>query len=300
MIPSQESAVKSWIINGVEGRKIEMKREFALDDRMGKAKFAKLVTAIANTPGGTGYFIIGVVDKRDRASDRLDDIVVGVTHDEDVYQRQIQQALTDFTNPVPLVRYQELYFPEVSRKIGVAIIERSLNKPHEISRDSGDVKQGIYIRRGAETFQANREDLLAMSGAGKEPVLIVDFTHPLGNEQLSQISNQTGAHIAEVVQPPVIPIHFDEDLSFEDQIRHVVDLVGITDEEWQETQILVNVPGYAPITAALIADIHGRMGHFPKIIRLKRTSSDSSRYELAELMQLQRVRDKARARRQSS
>ncbi len=106
MIPSQESAVKSWIINGVEGRKIEMKREFPLDDKTGKAKFAKLVTAIANTPGGTGYFIIGVVDKRDRASDRLDDIVVGVAHDEDGYQRQIQQALTDFTNPVPLVLFR--------------------------------------------------------------------------------------------------------------------------------------------------------------------------------------------------
>lgn len=72
----------------------------------------------------------------------------------------------------------------------------------------------------------------------------------------------------------------------------------MTDEQWQELQILVNVPGFALIAAPLIAELHGRMGHFPKVIRFKRSPEDTSRYDFEEILQLQRIRDKARARHQ--
>jgi hypothetical protein len=52
------------------------------------------------------------------------------------------------------------------------------------------------------------------------------------------------------------------------------------------------------VSAPLIAELHGRMGHFPKVLRFKRSSEDTSRYDFEEVVQLQRIRDQARARHQ--
>jgi Putative DNA-binding domain len=289
--------IKPWIETGIETTKVELKREFPLNDRTARAKFAKLVTAIANSPGGTGYFIIGVIDNQDRISNSLDEIIVGVSGDFDSYQKQIQQALTEFTNPVPSVKYEEILVPETEKIIGIVVIERSRQKPHEITRESDSVKPGTYIRRGAETFTAGREDLRHMMGPTDNHTIIVNFTHPMTDAQLSQISQSTGCYISEVVQPLKVPVHFDENFSFEAQVVQMVDEVGLTSEQWQELKILINVPGYASIAVALIAEIHGRMGHFPNVIRFKRSSDDSTRYEFEEYIQLQRIRDKARAQR---
>jgi hypothetical protein len=287
-----------WIRKGIEGAKIEMKSECNLGDKQGKAKFAKSIAAIANSPGGRGYLIIGVQDKRERTGEDFNEIVIGLNQDHDSFQRLIQQALYEFLNPVPTILYEELLVPDTEKRIGVVIVERSRNKPHEMIRESGNVQRGMYIRRGAETFHASAAELKIMLGTTTNHAVIINFTHPITESQMVQISNKTGIYISDVIQPVKIPIHFNENISFEEQARSVIDELGITEEEWQELPILINVPGFASITAALIAEIHGRMGHFPKIIRLKRASSDANRYEFEEIIQLQRIRDNARARRQ--
>jgi hypothetical protein len=99
---------------------------------------------------------------------------------------------------------------EINKKLGVVIIQRSLHKPHEITRKSGTVTPGIYIKRGSETFQARREDILSMTGMKNNYTIIVNFTHPITPEQINQISKKTELNISEIVQPPKIPIHFDE------------------------------------------------------------------------------------------
>lgn len=291
--------IERWVLQGIEGTKVEMKREFALADRPSRARFAKLITAIANAPGGTGYFIIGVVDKKDRRGTHPDDVYYGVTESTDHYQRSIQQALQEFSNPIPNVTYHEVTPPGTDKTIGVVIIDRSRNKPHEVTHESDTIKPGIYIKRGAETFLARREDILTMTGGGRTQAIIVNFTHPITEVQQKQIEDGTNLYISEVVQPSKVPIHFTETEPFENQVNTVVDEIGLTDEQWQELYILVNVPGFATIAAPLIAELHGRMGHFPKVIRLKRAQDDASRYDFEEVIQLQRIRDTARARRQN-
>jgi predicted HTH transcriptional regulator len=99
-----------------------MKREFPLTDRPSRARLAKLITAIANASGGTGYFIVGVVEK-DRKGNSLDEVICGVNDNLDNYQRLIQQSLHEFTNPVPKVGYQEIDVPETRKRIGVMLID---------------------------------------------------------------------------------------------------------------------------------------------------------------------------------
>ena len=62
--------------------------------------------------------------------------------------------------------------------------------------------------------------------------------------------------------------------------------------------LIVNLPSLNFIAGLLLAELHGRMGYFPPILRL-RPVSDSlpPRYEVAEILNLQAVRDAARAAR---
>jgi len=92
---------------------------------------------------------------------------------------------------------------------------------------------------------------------------------------------------------------FDHGAPFAEQVRALADRVGLSPEEWQTTPLLVNLPGYAPAAAALLAELHGRMGHFPAVLRLRPVEgSVPTRYEVAEIINLQAIRDQARIRRQ--
>jgi len=92
---------------------------------------------------------------------------------------------------------------------------------------------------------------------------------------------------------------FDHGALFAEQVRTLADRVGLSPEDWQTTPLLVNPPGYAPATAALLAELHGRMGHFPAVLRLHPVEgSTPTRYEVAEVINLQQIREDARLRRQ--
>lgn len=47
----------------------------------------------------------------------------------------------------------------------------------------------------------------------------------------------------------------------------------------------------------LLAELHGRIGHFPTLIRLRPKPGPVTMYEVAELLNLQTIRETARTRR---
>lgn len=286
--------LEPWVRNGVEARKIDLKRELDLGPRPNRTKLVQLICAIANTPGGTGYIVLGVLDKKDRAGPELADAVCGIDHDPENYERQLQQALADAASPVPPTRYEAVAVPGLDKQIGIIVVEPSARRPHELIRDSEGIRRGFYVRRGAETFPATRDDLEAMFDKTKNTAILVNFAHPITPEQIGEIRDRAGIRISEVVD---VPVHFDDGRPFSPQVSRVVDAAGLTEEEWQTVPTIVNVPGFAYIASALIADLHGRSGHFPTILRLKRSSEDTTKFLFAELIQLQEIRDSARTRR---
>jgi len=60
------------------------------------------------------------------------------------------------------------------------------------------------------------------------------------------------------------------------------------------TSILINPPGYAPAAILLLAEIHGRIGHFPTLIRMRPKHASVTTYEVIQLLNLQTIRDAAR------
>jgi len=78
----------------------------------------------------------------------------------------------------------------------------------------------------------------------------------------------------------------------------MADRAGMAPAEWQTAPLLINPPALNSIAAALLAELHGRMGYFPPIVRLRPVAgSTPTRYEVAEVINLQEVRDQARRRR---
>ena len=126
-------------------------------------------------------------------------------------------------------------------------------------------------------------------------MLILNFTHPLTPEQRAQIEALAHTSIEEV---RTIPIQINQSEPLEPQITTIVDAVGLSPEEWQTQPFLVNPPGYAPAAFVLLAELHGRTGHFPSLIRLRPLpGSMPTIYEVAELINLQAIREEARRRR---
>lgn len=125
-------------------------------------------------------------------------------------------------------------------------------------------------------------------------MLILNFTHPLTNEQQSQIEALANTSIEEV---RTIPVQINQEEPLEPQITAIVDAAGLSSEEWQTRPLLINPPGYAPAAFVLLAELHGRIGHFPALIRLRPKPGPIPSYEVAELLNLQSIREAARTRR---
>lgn len=93
-------------------------------------------------------------------------------------------------------------------------------------------------------------------------------------------------------------IQFVEADSFVEQLSHSLQTISLKGEKWQTEPILVNLPGHNVITAILLAELHGRMGYFPPVIRWKTgTKIGGTPYEVAEILNLNKVRQNARTQR---
>jgi len=126
-------------------------------------------------------------------------------------------------------------------------------------------------------------------------MLLLNFGHPLTDAQLARIRELAGRDPERVL---AVPTQFDHARPFDEQVRELLATVPLTPEQWQTTPLLVNPPSLAPITAVLLAEIHGRSGFFPTILRLRPVARTMPpQFEVAELLNLQGVRDAARTRR---
>jgi len=127
-------------------------------------------------------------------------------------------------------------------------------------------------------------------------MLIMNFTHPLTEKQEHRIEALTGRAIERKIA--VMP-QFDEENLFAVQTEALLEGVGLSPEEWQTTPMIVNLPGFAPAAALLLAGLHGRMGYFPTIVRLRPVKGILPRvFEVAELIDLQGARDTSHLARQ--
>ena len=126
---------------------------------------------------------------------------------------------------------------------------------------------------------------------------LLNFAHPLTPGQLARIAELMGAG-PEGWLVRDMAAQADPAQPFGPQAVALADAAGLSSQHWQTEPVLVNLPSYNFLAAALLAELHGRMGYFPPVVRLRPVPGVvPPRFEVAEIINLQALRDEARARR---
>ncbi len=126
-------------------------------------------------------------------------------------------------------------------------------------------------------------------------MILVNFSHPLTAVQLAAIETLTQEKTAQIIE---VKTHFNETQPYTEQLRALVESTGLTATQWQQDRLLINPPSLSAIAALVLAELHGRMGYFPAVLRLRPIAgSTPPQFEVAEILNLQAVREQARRQR---
>ena len=126
-------------------------------------------------------------------------------------------------------------------------------------------------------------------------MLLLNFAHPLSEVQKDFIQQQAGQAVQRVIEAKA---QFDHHRPFAAQVAELIDSVGLTSEDWQTQPILLNPPSLTAIACIVLAELHGRMGYFPPVLRCRPVADAvPPQFEVAEIVNLQAVRDRVREKR---
>lgn len=125
-------------------------------------------------------------------------------------------------------------------------------------------------------------------------MIVLNYSHPLTEQQIAHIA----AIIGERPLVRAIDSQIDRERPLAEVAVELADAAGLTPDEWQTTPLLINPPALAPLAIVVLAEIHGRAGGFPAMLNVRPVAgSIPTRYEVAEILNLQAIRETARRRR---
>jgi hypothetical protein len=123
-------------------------------------------------------------------------------------------------------------------------------------------------------------------------MLLLNFSHPLTEDQRAQIEALAGERISQIRR---IPSQVDLTQPLAPQIAAMAEAANLSREEWQSEAILLVPPALNFSAAALLAHLHGLMGYFPPVVVMRRVpNSLPPRFEIAEILNLQEIREASR------
>lgn len=127
-------------------------------------------------------------------------------------------------------------------------------------------------------------------------MILLNFSHPLTPDHLARIEALSGQSVERVIE---IPCQVDTQRPLIPQVVALAHTCSLSPAEWQTLPLLINPPSLNFIAMTLLTELHGRCGYFPTMLRMRPVpDSTPPRFEVAELVNLQAVRDSARERRQ--
>jgi hypothetical protein len=123
-------------------------------------------------------------------------------------------------------------------------------------------------------------------------MLIVNFAHSLTDAQINAVEQSTGRKVERIKE---INAHCDLARPLALQVKVLVDSINFSPAQWQSLPLLIVLPSHNAIAAILLAELHGRMGYFPAILRLRPVETAvPPQFEVAEIINLQAARERAR------
>lgn len=288
---------KHCIANGLEDESVDLKSHLDLSD---KAALVKDITAMAHT-GRECYILYGVADENQRRNGAEAVPGIDVRESADALERRIREVLAKYVSPLPDFRFFIRQHKETGRNIGILVIKASANPGYNIVVNVPDSKGDIklrpgefWIRRGTQNLPMSIHEIRSLpSKPHLRPITVINFGHPLTPENRIQLEGR-GFFVEHEFGDRV---QLDDQADFGPQIRSIIDELEFTSSEWQgwvAENVLFVLPGLAEAAAVVLAELHGRMGHFPRIIRRARGTGTSG-FSVVEIVDLQDVRNMARA-----
>lgn len=126
----------------------------------------------------------------------------------------------------------------------------------------------------------------------QQTIIILNFSHPLTEQQIKEMGKLLKKTVADVIHIPTV---MNESQPFRPQLCDLINAAKVSSEGLQRGDYIINLPGFAPAAAVLIAELHGRMGHFPTIIRMKKVEGSlPPSFNVEEIINLQAIRDEGR------
>lgn len=292
---------KRYIEDGLEDETIELKSSY----HPGEA--TREIVAMANS-GRRGYILFGVAEAKLRKSDTP---FIQSQHEHfsntDDAERRLRQFVADKVKPVPPFRVHAFKWTN-GETIGVVAVMRS-SLLHEFVRDVQDrynkvigrpgtfiIRDGVEIRTMSSEEVARRFAEAAAAAQAPTPqttVDVINFGHALTDEQIKELE-ALGYRIG--IPNLGASFHLDDHAPFGPQVERILDSFGYSKAEWERVSntTLFVLPTHAEIAGIFLAQLHGRMGHFPRIIR--RTRGTDGGFHVVEVVDLQQLRNEQRAR----
>lgn len=130
-----------------------------------------------------------------------------------------------------------------------------------------------------------------------EQYLVLNFSgHPVSETQRTAMQQQLGWPQLTVIEARLGNV--PESRRFVGEVRSYIGQIDLPPEEWQRRHLAVIPAGYAPAWSVLLAELHGRLGYFPDMVRLRPTRGPGEeKFEVVEVVSLRDIRNEARSRR---
>jgi len=125
--------------------------------------------------------------------------------------------------------------------------------------------------------------------------LVVNFHHLLKPEQIKDMQRLLQWPRIEVIDARLGTV--PEKQNFTRYLLNHIESIDLTAEEWQTACLAVIPPGFAPACSVMLAELHGRLGYFPDIVRIRPSESGPEKYVVAEIIALRDIRNQARGKR---
>lgn len=158
----------------------------------------------------------------------------------------------------------------------------------------GDVSLNEVRNKARETRFGDPQDPELVKAA----TIVLNFSHDFTPEQREEIlalleKNEDEVEIREGLGRQY---QYESAFGLVKHVREQVAAVRLGASAWQECQIVVNLPAYSGGAMIALADMNGRMGYFPTVLRVERADDG---FHYTEALDLEQLRLRALKERQA-
>jgi hypothetical protein len=122
-------------------------------------------------------------------------------------------------------------------------------------------------------------------------MILINFSSELNHSQIDQAESLLHKPINKIIN---LPAKIDPDLPILPQLKALIAQLPLSAEQLKTEAILINPPTQSYLTALLLAELHGRMGRFPPILRIYlQPFGMLPRMVVADVLDLQAIEDSA-------